>query len=199
MNAKKNVVVFGITCFVGGLIIVFCTCGYWICHNNVLAQGEANLAPARTPSHLSQKTKHVDMEDGVVLTEVIGESKNGEVWLRTSIIKQNGKLMMMKCWQKLSANNKSGETNGQYFYRKGKMFLCQADQNGDGLTDLMILFDHAQLPLQAFKVEKNGLLLPLNGDQLKKIKKDWQMISDIITPLIEDAKIGKRQKTSEAE
>jgi len=192
MNIIKHAKKLIISNLCGGLVLSFCLYGYWNCHTNVLAQEKANLSPKRTPTHLSQKTKHIDMGDGVVLTEVVCESRNGEVWLRTSIIKQDSKPLLMKSWQKLSANNKSGETNGQYFYRDGKMLLCQADQDGDGLTDLLIVFDHAQLPLQAFDVKQNGLLLPLKGDRLRKVKKDWQMICEIINPIIEDAKTRER-------
>ena len=132
-------------------------------------------APGQERPPLSQKTKQVDLEGGVRLLETIGESEDSEVWLNTARIYRNGEMVLLKGWTNFAGKNATGRSLSQLYYHKGKLVLLEADQDGDGAFDLLILFDDAENPVQAFDVKKDALLSPVSKERLKKIKQDLEV------------------------
>jgi hypothetical protein len=207
VRTRTNTPLVAALCAACTLVVGFCL--GWFLHQPKVAIAEAH--PSELPesqrdtdggpvkkhppiSQISQKTKQVDLDGGVKLSQITGESENGEVWLRTSFLSRNGEKVLMKGWDKCWGKNKTGRNLSQMYYHKDKMVLCEADQDGDGIFDLLILFDDAESPIQAFDVKKDGVLSPVGSDRLKKMKKDWGFGAEVIKPMVEGVKNGKTEQ-----
>ncbi len=203
MKTKVRTTILAVTCIAPSLLIGFCV-GSCVHHPQTAFTQEADAASApdgaghsSTKAHprLSQKTKHVDLEGGVTLVEITGESDDGDVWLCASFLYHSGEEVLMKNWDKFMGKNKTGRNASQMYYHKGRLVLLEADEDGDGAPDLLILFDGAEAVLQAFNVKKDGVLSPVSNDRLKKMKHDWKFGTDVIKPMVE----GVKNATSERE
>ena len=207
MKTKENAMLVAGVCLVCGLFMGGCL--GWFLHYSRVAdaqspeladtQHKTGHAPKKPHPHLSQKTNRVDLRGGVTFAEIIGEAENGEVWLRTSFISRNGEKLLMRSWDRFMGKNETGRNLSQFFYNKGKLVLMEADQDGDGILDLLVLFDEAELPMQAFDIKKEGVLSPLSSDRVKKMHEDWKVMGDILTPMVEGVKKGTNvQETQKA-
>ena len=202
MKTKENAMLVAGVCLVCGLFMGGCL--GWFLHRFSVAdaqsaqlldtQHKAGHDPKKPHPHLSQKTNRVDLEGGVTFAEIIGVAENGEVWLRTSFISRNGERLLMRGWDKFMGKNETGRNLSQFCYYKDKVVLMEADQDGDGILDLLVLFDDAELPIQAFDIKKEGVLSPVSSDRVKKMHEDWKLAGDILKPMVEGVKKGANMR-----
>ena len=175
------------------LLVASCVCGVCMYLGRAKAQEKANSAAVDAPSRLTQKTKQVDLGGGVTFIEVTGESEDGKVRLRLSMIRRDGKFLMMRIWSNIPsviAGKGYSETLTQSFYRDGQEFAAEIDKRGDGAYHLLALLDKEELPSQVFDVKKNGELVPVRGDRFRKMREGAKLTVDVMKPIVEGAKKG---------
>jgi hypothetical protein len=168
-----------------GLGLVCCFTG---CASAGTQEG-ADCSRAETHLHTSQKTKNVDLGGGISLTEVVAESDNGEVRQRATTITRNGKRVMVTLWNK-ATKDRARETFARSYWHDGKLVLSEGDEDGNGILDLLILYDDVGMPIEAFDEKKDGTLFPLSKDRVEKIRKEYGFMLETMTPIVQGAKKG---------
>ena len=178
-----------------GFLAAASICAVSIYLGKAKAQEEADNPEASDLPRLTQKVRQIDLGDGVTLTEITGESKDGDVWLRETLIRRHGNFLMQRGWNKLPFGEKKGETLVQTYYCDGQEVAYEIEQQDNGGSHLLCLSDKEGLPLYAFYVKRNGELVPVQGDRLKKMREGGKLFGDCLEPIVEGAKksVGEQE------
>jgi len=114
------------------------------------------------------RTRDVEIRresDGVVI------SRYGKVW-------RSDEIVSCYSWSKVYGKG------ARWYYHNGRELLCEADEDGDGVTDIVILFDDSRGPVAGFAKKGDGTVLPLEKAEFEAICTTYE-IGKRVAPLID--------------
>ena len=121
-------------------------------------------AGAADPDALSTKMAEVDSD------------KDGRPDARTEIISRDGQKQMMV----LSRADKSGEwkVTARSFYVGPHMAVTEADEDGDGFFEMVVVYREDPKDVNAFVCERNGSVRPAELKVVEALRKQDAVLSD---------------------
>ncbi len=118
MIAKTRIVLFMTFGFVLGIVVGITSACLVTSSGIATAPPGANRgthkAGRMAPPPLSHTKAHVDLGNGMKLTEETDRSETGEVWARASKITHNGRMVMLQFWDRKGAENEAGRNYAMF-------------------------------------------------------------------------------------
>jgi hypothetical protein len=146
-------------------------------------------AEAANPDGLSTKMAEVDRD------------KDGRPDVRTEIVSRDGQKQMMV----LSRADKSGEwkVTARSFYVGPHMAVTEADEDGDGFFELVVVYREDPKDVNAFVRERDGSVRPADTNVVAALRKQDAVLSEFWSKpekdpeKMEAAILGVREKLKE--
>jgi len=170
------------------ILCILSVCRFWLSLPSAGADPGpvvTSVVKQTTQAGKTTVTKETELEEGVRKRDAeIRRDVDGVVISRYGKVLRGNEVIFAYSWDKAYGQG------GRSYYHSGKELLCEADEDGDGVSDLLIFFDSKHVPIEVFTRGKDGSVLPVSSQRLESIRRAYEAFDNVIGPAI-DAFSGK--------
>ena len=177
------------------IVCLLLVCSSISCERAEPGDQERSAAGGPASRNTTQETTVTQLRGGARLTLVERKSECGEVLRRSTALARGEETILHTMWfNRKEAHHRNWPALVRSYFHEGTLILSETYMNNDGNSDMLVLYDDTGVPLQGFDIKNDGILIPWSQERMEEEMKDYELLSEIVTPVFEGVKQGVSEK-----